>query len=72
LDWVHELQVFLLSLFYAALGIVLLFIGYKVFDLLTPTDMDKAIFVEKNTAVGMVAGFFVLGLAVVIAAAIAG
>ena len=72
MDVANEIRIFLVSIFYAGVGIALLFAGYKIFDALTPTHMDKAIFIEKNTAVGVLAGFFILGLAVVIAAAIHG
>lgn len=66
------IRVFLSSIIYAFLGIALLFVGYKIFDWLTPLDMSKEIFVERNTAVALLAGLFVLGLAVVIGAAIHG
>ena len=45
---------------------------YRVFDMLTPTDMQKAIFEQGNRAVAIIAGAFILGLAIIIAAAIAG
>jgi uncharacterized membrane protein YjfL (UPF0719 family) len=51
---------------------VLLYIGYKVFDLVTPTDMQKKIFEEGNTAVAITVGAFIIGLAIVILGAIRG
>jgi uncharacterized membrane protein YjfL (UPF0719 family) len=51
---------------------ILLYVGYKVFDWVTPTDMQKKIFEENNTAVAITVGAFILGLAVVIGAAITG
>lgn len=73
MDWIiREIGILATSLVYAVVGVVLLFIAYRIFDMLTPTDMNKAIFEEKNVAVGVTVGFFILGLAVVIAAAIHG
>ncbi len=65
-DWGREWQVLLAALVYAIFGILLLMAGYLVFDLLTPTNMQKKIFEEGNIAVAIVVGFFLLGLAVVI------
>lgn len=61
-----------LSIVFAVLGFVLLFVGYKVFDWLTPKDLSKCIFEEGNLAVDVMTGAFVLGLAVIIASAIHG
>ena len=69
---VNDVRVFILSIIYAVLGMVLLYIGYKVFDLVTPTDMQKKIFEEGNTAVAITVGAFILGLAIVILGAIHG
>ena len=60
----------LLSIVFAILGFVLMFVGYKVFDVLTPTRMADKIFQEGNVAVGVFAGAFILGLAIIVAAAI--
>ncbi len=62
----------ILSLIFAILGFVLLFVGYKLFDLLTPLPMGKLIFEEGNQAAAIMAGFFTLAMAIIIAAAIHG
>jgi len=67
-----DVRIFLNTLVYAITGMVLLYIGYKVFDLVTPTDMQKAIFTDGNRAVAIIAGAFILGLAIIIAAAVHG
>jgi uncharacterized membrane protein YjfL (UPF0719 family) len=69
-DLLSELRVFIVSIIYAVLGMILLYVGYKVFDLVTPADMQKKIFEENNVAVAVTVGAFILGLAVVIGAAI--
>lgn len=67
-----NVTVLLQTVLYAVVGILLLFLGYKIFDWLTPTDAQKKIFQERNTAVAILFGFFILGLSIVIAAAIHG
>ncbi|HEY9766237.1 MAG TPA: DUF350 domain-containing protein [Chroococcales cyanobacterium] len=57
------------SVIYALLGMLLLMIGYKAFDLVNRIDFTEEIG-KNNVAVAiMVAGFFI-GLAIVIAASI--
>ncbi|MBI5955667.1 MAG: DUF350 domain-containing protein [Chloroflexi bacterium] len=67
-----EFRIFLVSMFYAIVGIILLFAAYKIFDFLTPTNMNKAIFEDKNVAVAVSVGAFLLGIALIIAGAIKG
>ena len=68
----HSLVVFLSSIGYALAGVLLLWVGYRLFDRLTPGDAHAKIFEEGNRAVAILAGAFILGLSVIIAAAIAG
>lgn len=65
-DVARELRVFLVAVVYAFTGMALLMVGYKIFDLLTPTDMNEKIFKEGNVAVAIALGLFLLGVAVVI------
>jgi putative membrane protein len=62
----------LLAAVFSILGFVLLFVGYKVLDWLTPEDMSGKIFREGNTAVAILAAGFVIGLSVIIAASVHG
>jgi putative membrane protein len=66
----QALIVFLLTLAYAAAGSLLLWLGYRLFDRLTPGNMHEKIFEEGNTAVAVLAGAFIVGLACVISASI--
>jgi len=59
-----------LSALFALLGFVLLFVGYMAFDALTPTKISTKIFEEGNVASAIMAGAFIIGLAIVVAAAI--
>jgi uncharacterized membrane protein YjfL (UPF0719 family) len=65
-------RVLLSSILYAVVGVILLLIAYRLLDLVTPTDMGRKIFDEGNMAVGLLAGFFILALAIVIHGAIHG
>lgn len=67
-----DIEVLLKTVIFALTGVFLLFLGYKIFDWLTPTDAQKKIFGEGNTAVAILFGFFMLSLALIIAAAING
>jgi putative membrane protein len=59
-----------LSVAFAVIGFVLLFLGYKIFDWLTPTNLSRDIFENGNVAAAVLAGAFVIALAIVIHAAI--
>ena len=59
-----------LSVVFALLGFVLLFVGYKVFDLLVPADLNKRIFEDGNLAAALVVAAFIIGLALIVANAI--
>lgn len=60
----------LLSVIFAVLGFLLLFVGYRIFDALTPTDINRKIFEEGNLAVGILAGAFIIGIALVVSASV--
>ncbi len=71
-DWGREVFLFVSSVVYAVLGGLLLLIAYKVFDWATPTDLGRKIFEEDNTAAAILAGGFLIALAIIIASAIHG
>ncbi|MBX9600201.1 MAG: DUF350 domain-containing protein [Bryobacteraceae bacterium] len=55
---------------YSALGVVMLLIAWIVVDKATPRDLWHLIAEEKNTAVAIVIGAVLLGIAIIIAAAV--
>lgn len=60
------------SLVFGAIGIVLLLVGYWLFDLVTPRiDVQKEL-CEKNMAVAVVLAALLLGIAYVAAQVVAG
>jgi hypothetical protein len=65
-------EALLFMLMFAVAGIVMAIVGYKVFDKLTPGDLHKEIIENKNVAAAIVAGAMVLGICIIIAAAMIG
>lgn len=59
------------TLIFAVLGIVFCALGYKVVDWLIPGNMGKQISEDKNVAIAVVAASMILGICIIIAAAIA-
>jgi uncharacterized membrane protein YjfL (UPF0719 family) len=59
-------------LLFAAIGIAAAVIGYKVFDRCTPGNLHKEILDNKNVAAAIVAGAVILGVCIIIAAAMLG
>ncbi|HEV2121660.1 MAG TPA: DUF350 domain-containing protein [Chloroflexota bacterium] len=62
----------LLASLFSVLGFVLLYIGYLVLDALTPGHLSNKIFGEGNLAAAVLAGAFVIGTALIVAASIQG
>ena len=59
------------TVIYAAIGIILSMIAYKVYDLLTPFSLNKELSEDQNLAVGILLGSIFIGIAIIIAASIA-
>ena len=57
---------------FAVIGIVLAVVGYKVFDKCTPGDLNKEILEHRNVAAAIVAAAVILGVCLIIAAAMLG
>ena len=70
MDFAAEIRAWSVAVVYAFTGMALLFLGYKLFDTFTPTDLQKKVFDEGNVAVAVAVGFFMLGVAIVIHAAL--
>ena len=51
-------------------GIVLLIIGYYLWELITPYNLRREIHENKNVAVAIVVAAFIIGMAMVIAASL--
>ena len=60
------------SIVYSVLGILILILSFLIFDKLTPKTLWKEIIDEHNTALAIVAGAFMLAVALIISSAIHG
>jgi uncharacterized membrane protein YjfL (UPF0719 family) len=56
-------------LLFAAIGILAAIAGYKLFDKCTPGDLHREIVENKNVAAAIVGGSVILGVCLIIAAA---
>jgi putative membrane protein len=65
--WDHFCSGLILSSAFGFVGIVLLLLGYLLFDVITPRiDVQKEL-TEKNTAVAIVIASLLLGIAYIVA-----
>ena len=62
----HGLELFLI---FGFAGIFMAIIGYKLFDKLTPGDLHAEIFQHKNVAAAILAGSVIIGVSLILAAA---
>jgi hypothetical protein len=53
---------------FGLMGIVLAIIGFKLFDFITPFNLEKEMCENKNVAVGILCGGIVLGICWIVAA----
>jgi putative membrane protein len=58
------------SVIYSAIGIVIFIVAYKLMEWFLPFNVTKELAEDQNTAVGLVVGSVMIGLAIIIAAAI--
>jgi putative membrane protein len=57
---------------FSAVGIIAAIAGYKLFDKCTPGDLHQEIIQNKNVAAAVVAASVILGVCIIIAAAMLG
>jgi uncharacterized membrane protein YjfL (UPF0719 family) len=57
---------------FSAVGIIAAIAGYKLFDKCTPGDLHNEILQNKNVAAAIVAGAVILGVCIIVAAAMLG
>ncbi len=60
------------TLIYSAVGILIALLAFKVIDWITPGKLSKQITEEKNVALAIVTGALILGICIIVAAAISG
>lgn len=57
---------------FGVLGILLAIVGYKAFDRFTPGELHREIVENKNVAAAIIGGAVILGVCIIIAAAMLG
>lgn len=57
---------------FAFIGILLAVVGYKLFDKCTPGDLHREIIENRNVAAAVLGGSIILGVCIIIAAAMLG
>lgn len=58
------------TVIYGVLGILLSLLGYKTYDLITPFSLTKELEEDQNVAVGIVVAGIIIGVSIIVAAAI--
>ena len=71
LEWLHP-AVIGGTVLYAVIGVVVLWLAFVVFDLITPYKLWEQIVQEKNVALAIMVGSMFIALGMIIAAAIHG
>ncbi len=66
----NTLQNVVASVAYSAIGILIFIVAYKLMERVLPFELDKELSEDQNTAVGILIGSIMIGLAIIIAAAI--
>ena len=72
MDWQPFLRVFASTLFYTLFGIVVFAVAFRVIVAISPFSIRKEIEADQNTALAVLIGSVILGLAIIIAAAVHG
>ena len=67
----HIMQ-FILTIVYAVLGMVVFAVAFKIFVKISPFSVRKEIEEDQNTALAVILGSVLIGLSIIIAAAITG
>jgi putative membrane protein len=66
----EALNALLWSVIFGVVGICLTIAGYKIFDWVTPIDVEKELADKQNMAVAIVCAAVIIGIAIVLHAAI--
>lgn len=57
---------------FSIVGLIVLMVGYKVFDVATPYDLNRQIAEENNVAAGVAVAGVLVSLGIIVAAAMGG
>ncbi len=71
-NWEHMLGGLIATLVYSLIGILMFAVSFLIIRLVTPFSLRKEIEEDQNTALAILIGSVILGLSIIIAAAIGG
>jgi putative membrane protein len=71
-DWAPFVKTLVASVVYSLIGILMFLLGFLVIRAVTPFSLRKEIEEDHNTALAIVIGSCIIGLGMIIAAAIGG
>jgi uncharacterized membrane protein YjfL (UPF0719 family) len=60
------------SVIFSVVGLIILLVGYKIFDAVTPYHLNHEIAEDNNTAAGVAIAGLLIALGLIVAAAISG
>lgn len=72
ISWAPFFKALIASIVYSLIGIVMFAASFLIIRLLTPFSLRKEIEEDHNTALAILIGSVILGLSIIIAAAIGG
>jgi uncharacterized membrane protein YjfL (UPF0719 family) len=72
MDWHPIAQGLISVVIFGGVGIVLFALAVKIIHKVVPFSLEKEIAEDQNTALGIVMGAIIIGLAIIVAAAIHG
>ena len=70
IDWSNLIQSIIESILFTSLGLVFFAIAFFIISAVTPFSIRKEIEEDQNTALGIVLGSVIIGIALVVSAAI--
>jgi putative membrane protein len=71
-NWEHMVGGLIATLVYSLIGILMFAVSFLIIRLVTPFSLRKEIEEDQNTALAILIGSVILGLSIIIAAAIGG
>ena len=72
IDFKHLALLIIESAIFSIVGMIVLVVGYKIFDAVTPYDLNHEIAEDNNAAAGIAIAGLLIALGLIVAAAISG
>lgn len=72
IDFKHLALLIIESIIFSIVGMVVLVVGYKIFDAVTPYDLNHEIAEDNNAAAGIAIAGLLIAQGLIVAAAISG